>query len=161
MWCYHKILLEKSPSPYGETKKNMWRKRAWSFEVSTRNEAMKTRLLFSLLLTIGQTLRKWKGDPGEWREGGGSADGGEREGADCKSNSYPFHLFITQYQEVLLVSHGHPAPNVVKPRSKYHCMEGRQKEWVDNTWNESRDSYTRFTLWAQLLAQCRAHLRVL
>ena len=72
----------------------------------------------------------WEGEreTREWREGGGGADSGERECVDSKSNSYPFHLFIAQYQEVLLVSHGHPAPSVVKPRSKYHCMEGRQKE---------------------------------
>ena len=101
------------------------------------------------------------GDTGQWREGGGSADGGERECVDSKSNSYPFHLFIAQYQEVLLVSHGHPAPSVVKPRSKYHCMEGRQKEWVDDARNESRDPYTMFTLWAQWLAQCRTHLHLL
>ena len=105
----------------------------------------------------------WEGEreTREWREGGGGADSGERECVDSKSNSYPFHLFIAQYQEVLLVSHGHPAPSVVKPRSKYHCMEGRQKEWVDDTWNESRGPYTMFTLWAQWLARCWAHLRLL
>ena len=105
----------------------------------------------------------WEGEreTWEWREGGGNADGGERECVDSKSNSYPFHLFIAQYQEVLLVSHGHPAPSVVKPRSKYHCMEGRQKEWVDDARNESRDPYTMFTLWAQWLAQCRTHLHLL
>ena len=58
-------------------------------------------------------MRRWKGDTEEGREVRGSED--EKEFADYKSNSYPFHLFITQDQEVLFVSHGHPAPSVVEP----------------------------------------------
>jgi hypothetical protein len=39
-----------------------------------------------------------------------------------KNDGYLFQLLITQYQEVFPLSHGHPAMNVLKPGSIWHCM---------------------------------------
>ena len=88
--------------------------------VFTGIRAAKTRLLGSFLKTIHKAplWRRWNRDGGS----GGRLEGVEMLGgggggksANSKNGRYPFQLFIAEYQDVLLVSHGQPATNVVKP----------------------------------------------